>query len=330
LGSNLGKKADRKFNPVLTHLFLGNCRWAILLYFYQKTDLQKGVWPLLAGLFFSLLWASAATATKVGLQAAQPFVICVVRFFLAGILMILISHVLLRQRLPGGREWRAIALYGLLSNSVYLGLYVLAMRQVSAGLGSLSVAMNPLLINLLTAIILRQRLSVTTILCLLICMAGVVLAAWPLLRNSSATPAGLLILLVSMIAYSVGVFYFSRVQWNELPLLAINGWQVLLGGVFLSPLAAAVYRPELNHWGLRSLGPICWLAVPVSIGAVQLWLYLLKRDAARSSFWLFLTPVFGFIISNIFTGEPITAYTVAGMVLVIGGIYWQNRQKAAA
>jgi drug/metabolite transporter (DMT)-like permease len=161
-------------------------------------------------------------------------------------------------------------------------------------------------------------------------MAGVVLAAWPLLRNSSATPAGLLILLVSMIAYSVGVFYFSRVQWNELPLLAINGWQVLLGGVFLSPLAAAVYRPELNHWGLRSLGPICWLAVPVSIGAVQLWLYLLKRDAARSSFWLFLTPVFGFIISNIFTGEPITAYTVAGMVLVIGGIYWQNRQKAAA
>ncbi|HXB10019.1 MAG TPA: DMT family transporter [Puia sp.] len=290
--------------------------------------MQKGVWPLVAGLFFSLFWASASTATKIGLQVTQPFTICVVRFFLAGILMILISHLLLRQRLPKGREWGAIALYGLLSNSLYLGLYVLAMRQVSAGLGSLAVATNPLFINLLTAIFLRQRLSATTILCLVICMSGVALAAWPLLQNSTATPAGLLILLASMIVYSVAVFYFSRVKWNGLPLLAINGWQVLLGGVFLLPLAAAVYRPELNNWGGKALGAIAWLAIPVSIGAVQLWLYLLKRDAARSSFWLFLCPVFGFAISNVFTGEPITGYTIVGMALVIGGIYWQNRRKA--
>jgi probable blue pigment (indigoidine) exporter len=292
--------------------------------------LQKGFWPLVAGLFFSLLWSSAATATKIGLQVVQPFTICVVRFFLAGAIMIVLSHLVFRQRLPRGREWRAIALYGVLSNSVYLGLYVLAMRRVSAGLGSLSVAMNPLLINLMTAVLLRRRLSMMTLVCLLICMAGVMLAAWPLLQNSTATPVGLLILLAGMIAYSAGVVYFSRVEWNGLPLLAINGWQVLLGGVFLLPLAAAVYRPELNHWGLKALGAIGWLAIPVSIGAVQLWFYLLKRDVARSSFWLFLTPVFGFIISNIFTGEAITGYTLAGMALVIGGIYWQNRVNGRA
>lgn len=246
---------------------------------------------------------------------------------MAGTIMIGTSHLLLRQRLPRGREWGQIVLYGVLSNSVYLGLYVLAMRQVSAGLGSLSVAINPLIINLLTAIFSRQRLTVRTLLCLVICMAGVVLAAWPLLQNSTATPEGLLILLTGMIAYSVGVIYFSRVEWSELPLLAINGWQVLMGGVFLLPMAAAMYHPALNHWGVTALGAISWLAIPVSIGAVQLWLYLLKRDAARSSFWLFLTPVFGFAISNVFTGEPITGYTLAGMALVIGGIYWQNRRS---
>jgi len=278
-------------------------------------------------LLFSLLWSSAATATKVGLQFVQPFTICVVRFFIAGIVMIVISHAVLRQRLPRGREWGHIAVYGLLSNSVYLGLYVFAMRQVSAGLGSLAVATNPLFINLLTAIFLRQRLSATTIFCLVLCMAGVTLAAWPLFRNSSATPVGLLILLSGMIAYSVSVYYFSRIRWNGLPLLAINGWQVLFGGVFLLPLAAAVYQPVLNGWNMKALGAIVWLAIPVSIGAVQLWLYLLKQDAARSSFWLFLCPVFGFAISNIFTGEPITAYTIVGMGLVIVGIYWQNARK---
>jgi probable blue pigment (indigoidine) exporter len=290
-------------------------------------EMRKGAWPIIAGLLFSVLWASAATATKIGLRAAQPFTICVVRFFLAGGLMLLLGHGVLRKRLPKGREWKQIAIYGLLANSIYLGLYVFAMRQVSAGLGALAIATNPLFINLLAVIFLRQRLLLSTVACLLLCMGGVVVAAWPLFGNSTATPMGLLMLLTSMIIYSISVFYFSRVEWNGLSLLVINGWQVLLGGVFLLPLAAVVYQPALNVWNAESIGAILWLAVPVSICAVQLWLYLLKRDATRSSFWLFLCPVFGFALSNLFTHEAITWFTIVGMALVIGGIYWEQKSR---
>ena len=90
---------------------------------------------------------------------------------------------------------------------------------------------------------------------------------------------------------------------------------------------AFVYQPGLNVWNVKGFGAIIWLAIPVSIVAVQLWLYLLHEDAEGSSFWLFLCPVFGFILSNIFTHEPLTFYTLAGMLLVIGGIYWQQRAK---
>ena len=282
---------------------------------------------LAVGLLFSILWSSASTATKIGLQVLQPFTICVVRFFLAGVVMIITSHLVLRQRMPKGREWGQIALYGLLSNTIYLGLYVIAMRQVSAGLGSLAVATSPVFIKLISAIFLRERLRPVTIFCLVLCMTGVVLAAWPLLRNSSATPAGLLLLLVSMVAYSLSVLYFSRTSWNGLTRLTINGWQVLLGGVFLLPVMLRVYEPALNTWNIKGFGAIFWLAIPVSIAAVQLWLYLLHADAQRSSFWLFLCPVFGFILSNIFTHEPLTLFTLGGMLLVIGGIYWQQVKK---
>lgn len=238
--------------------------------------------------------------------------------------MLAISHGLLRHRLPKGREWRQLAIYGLLTNSIYLGLFVLAMQQVSPGLGTLAVATNPVFVNMLAALFLRQPLKLPTVFSLFLCTGGVLLAAWPLLKNSSATPAGLLILLGGMLAYSVGIVYFSRVQWDQLPLLTINGWQVLMGGVFLLPVAALAYRPGVNLWNLTSVGSILWLAIPVSIGAVQLWLYLLKDNAARASFWLFLCPVFGFMIANVFTHEPITAFTLGGMALVIGGIYLQN------
>lgn len=277
------------------------------------------------GLVFSILWASASTATKIGLTAAQPFIICVIRFFFAGLCMILVSHLLLRHRLPKGKEWRQLAIYGLLVNSIYLGLYVLAMQQISPGLGTLAVATSPVFVNVIAALVpgsngVRQRLKPITLLSLLVCTGGVLLAAWPLLQNSTATPAGLLTLLTGMLAYSIGILYFSRTSWNQLPLLTINGWQTLMGGLSLLPLALFYYSPSHNRWNMASLGSIGWLAVMVSIIAVQLWLLLLKKNAAKASFWLFLCPVFGFIIANILTHEAITAYTIAGMVLVITGL----------
>ncbi|MBN9384552.1 MAG: DMT family transporter [Chitinophagaceae bacterium] len=282
---------------------------------------MKKVWLFLAGLVFAVLWSSASTATKLGLVAVQPLVICITRFFLAGVLMVVIAHLVLRSRLPQGKEWGQLAIYGFLNISLYLGLYVLAMQHVSPGLGSLAVATNPVFINLISALFFRQPLKGYVVLSLLLCSAGVVLAAWPLLQNSSATPGGLLILLVSMLAYSAGVLYFSRRSWNNLSIMSINGWQTLLGGIFLLPFAAVTYRAGQNVWDWRTIGAVLWLAIPVSIVAVQLWLYLLKDNAARASFWLFLCPVSGFLIANAVMKEPISVYTIAGMALVIGGLY---------
>ncbi|MDO6430719.1 DMT family transporter [Flavitalea sp. BT771] len=283
--------------------------------------MRKRILLFFTGLVFAILWSSASTATKLGLQAAQPLVICVTRFFLAGVLMLVIAHLVLRSRLPVGREWGQLAVYGLLNISLYLGLYVVAMQHVSPGLGSLAIATNPVFINLISALFFRQRLRIYTLLSLLLCSAGVVLAAWPLLQNSAATPGGLLLLLVSMLAYSAGVLYFSRVPWNGLSILAINGWQTLIGGAFLLPFAAFAYDASRNSWDWHTIGAVLWLAIPVSIFAVQLWLYLLRDNAARASFWLFLCPVSGFLIANVVMKEPIGVYTISGMVLVIGGLY---------
>ncbi|MHA4806558.1 DMT family transporter [Flavitalea flava] len=288
--------------------------------------MKKNILLFLAGILFSVLWASASTATKLGLRAAQPFVICIARFFLAGSIMLIITHGLLRNRMPAGKEWGQLAVYGLLNISLYLGLYVIAMQHVSPGLGSLAVATNPVFINLIASLLFGLPLRKSTLISLLLCSTGVVLAAWPLLRNSSATPAGLLILLVSMLAYSGGVLYFSKRAWNDLPMLTINGWQTMLGGIFLLPFAFVFYDPSANNWNHEFLGSVLWLAIPVSIFAVQLWLYLLKDDATKASFWLFLCPVFGFLIANLIVHEPVGLFTVAGMALVIGGLFLIQRK----
>ena len=276
---------------------------------------------------FAILWASAATATKYGLQTAQPLVIAQVRFAIAGLLMIFISHGILKKRLPNTKEWSQIAIYGLLNITIYLGCYVVAMQNVSAGVGALSIASNPVMISFLSVIFLKQKLQYNVLIALILGTAGVVYASWPLLHNMSVTPGGLLLLMFSMLSYSVGQIYFSSKNWSGLTILTINGWQTMLGGIFLLPFTIFTYKVDDNNYNFTFWFSILWLAIPVSIFAVQLWLWLLQKNTVRAGLWLFLCPVFGFAIAAIMLDEPISSYTVIGVILVLIGLYLAKKNK---
>jgi probable blue pigment (indigoidine) exporter len=231
-----------------------------------------------------------------------------------------IAHVLQKQRLPAGKEWKQIAIYGLLNITIYLGCYVIAMQTVTAGIGALATATNPVFISFLSVFFLKKKLSLPVIISIIICTAGVVCAAWPLFEGAEVTTKGLMILLFSMLSYSVAAIYFSSRQWSGLSLFTINGWQTLLGGLFLSPFALFFYKGDANHFDKTFWYAVGWLAIPVSIFAVQLWLWLLQTNAVRAGLWLFLCPLFGFVFAAWWMKDTISVYTIAGVLLVIGGL----------
>ena len=282
---------------------------------------------IVAGVLFALLWSSASTATKLGLADAQPLVIAEIRFMIAGTLMLLFSHVIKRQKLPTGKQWKYLLIYGLLNVTIYLGCYVVAMQQVTAGVGALAVATNPMFISFLSVFFLKKKLSAAIIVAIILGTIGVVIASLPLLKNESITAAGLLLLLFSMISYSAGAIYFSAIKWNTLDLVTINGWQTFLGGVLLIPFTLFTYDNNQNHFTGMFWASVTWLAVPVSIFAVQLWLWLLKENTVKAGLWLFLCPVFGFAIAAWLTHDVISGYTIVGVILVLAGLFISQRIK---
>jgi probable blue pigment (indigoidine) exporter len=275
---------------------------------------------VLGGTLFAVLWASASTATKIGLTVVQPLVLAEVRFAVASFIMLFIAHIILGQRLPTKSEWKQLVVYGLLNISIYLGLYVVAMKDITAGIGALGVGTNPVFISFLGIFFLKKKLHYTIIFSLIVCTLGVVCASWPLLGNATVNIKGLIILLVSMLSYSIGALYFSSKQWNGLSLLTINGWQTIIGGLLLLPFTIFFYKSQANQFNNRFWLSVTWLAIPVSIVAVQLWLWLLQLNAIRAGLWLFLCPLFGFIIAAMILQDSINAYTIVGILLVIAGL----------
>jgi len=130
---------------------------------------------------------------------------------------------------------------------------------------------------------------------LALCIAGVGLAALPLLKNSYATAGGVLLMTASMLAYSLGTIYFTKKKWGNLHILTINGWQTILGGILLLPLLLLTYKHQQNSFDINFWGATFWLAGPVSIGAVLCCLQLLKINASSASYWLFFARYLGFV-----------------------------------
>ena len=281
---------------------------------------------ILFGLLFAALWASASVATKFGVQSAHPLILANIRFLIAGSGMLLFAYKLQRvsNAWPTRTEWVRLTIFSLLNTTIYLGAFVLAIKQVSAGIGSLSTATNPLFITLLSALWLRRKPDWNEIGGLLLGLIGVGVATYPLLQNSYATVEGLLILLVGMISVSAATVYYARFEWR-LPNLVINGWQVFLGGLQLIPFTLLFADFSSSHYDTRFWASVLWLILPVSVAALQLWFYLVRQDPIRASLWLFLCPIFGFAYSYLLMDEPITLYTLAGTALVIVGL-WLGRK----
>jgi probable blue pigment (indigoidine) exporter len=287
--------------------------------------INAGFQFILLGIVFAIFWSSASVAAKIGVQTMEPLVLFQFRFFLAGILLLIYHAVFEKWKWPNRQEIIALSVFGFLNVTLYLTLFVLAINEVAAGIGSLSVSIGPVLMAIIGGLILGKKIEHRQIFGLFFGFGGVFIAVWPLLQNSFATFRGLTYLFLGMLSYSLAAVYFAEKKWN-LSRYAINGWQVLFGGIFMLPLTLYL-KKEPILFSTENLLSILWLTVPVSLLAVNIWLKLIKIDAIKAAFFLFLCPIFGFIFSSFILDEPFTWHTMMGLLLVLIGLYLGQERK---
>jgi probable blue pigment (indigoidine) exporter len=273
---------------------------------------------IIAGLVFALFWASASVAAKTGLKSADPLTLLVIRFLLAGLLMLLYSVVVKKERLPRQAEWKQLTIFGSLNTAVYLGCFFIASQTVSAGLATLFVSVNPLLIAFISAAYLKRTPSRNEIIGFSICFIGLALASWPHLQDAEASLFGIVILSLGMLVYSFGTVYFKK-QNMQLSTLSVNAWQVLIGGLILIPFSF-LFNTRPIAFNQDFYLSLFWLTIVVSIFTMLLWLYLLKKDTVKASRWLYLSPIFGYLLSYFILDEPLTVFAGFGTLLVIAGL----------
>lgn len=282
-------------------------------------------------LLYILLWSSAFIATKVGVTNSPPLTLLATRFLCAAALLAALARARGLRAPQGRRAWGWLALFGLLNCALYLGLGYESLRQLSAGMGAILAATNPLLLALVAPRLLGERLTPARLVGLVLGFGGVLFVMGARLGAGGTrdTAAGMALQLAGVLFLIAATVVYKRRPPTEHPLV-VNAVQLGAAGLALVPLALLAEDPL--H--ARVNGPLVWsflyLVFVISIGASLLWFWLLARgEASVASAYYFLTPIFGLGLAALLLGEPVGPRDLLGLAAIAVGIALIGRPVAS-
>ncbi len=274
---------------------------------------------------FVALWSTGFIGAKYALPDAPPFTLLLLRCVLAALLLTGVG-LLRRSAWPRGpRGWLHAAVAGLLIHAGYLsGVFLAIHYQLPAGVTSLVVGLQPPLTALLAAPLLGERLTARQWLGLALGFAGVVLVVgW---RGGSFGVPALLAVLFALACTTLGGLYQRRFG-GDMPLITGTAVQYAASAVALLPLALG--ESGGVHWSLQFVLALTWLVLGLSVGAVLILLWLLRRaPASQVTSLMYLVPPLTALEAYALFGERLGWAGVLGMVLAVVGVSFSARGLA--
>jgi drug/metabolite transporter (DMT)-like permease len=278
---------------------------------------------VLIWLLLCLIWGTTWIFIKIGLDDLPPLTFAAARFLLAVAILFVVIRV---QKIPlpkTAKEWRLIALTGVLQFSINYSMVFWSEQYITSGLAAVLQAM--------------------------ITVFGLILA-WIFLPNERITR--LKVFAVAMGIVGVGVIFYDQ--------LSVQSFMAFLGclGVVIGSYAAAqasilvkakggaihpaalvfcqmvcglpaiiVYslvaegNPLTFHWTWKAVGCVLYLTIAGTIAAFWLYYWLLgKIESTKAMMISLVTPLLAVVIGAITIGETLPPQTGLGGLLIIGSI----------
>jgi drug/metabolite transporter (DMT)-like permease len=287
---------------------------------------RSSIWRGFIPALFVLLWATGFFIGKLGLPYAPPFTILLLRFVAASVMMIGASLVLRAPWPRNPRQAAHVAVVGVLLQTVYLGgCYAAMAAGLPAGVTALVVGLQPLLTATIVGPWLGEHVSPRQWLGLALGFAGVALVLWNKLDFAGLELRGLFFALAGLVGITGATLYQKRFC-GAVDLTAGAAIQYTAAALVTLPIAASLgYGPV--HWTATFIFSILWLTLALSIGAITLLLWLIRRGAAAKVASLFyLTPPAVALGSYFLFRETLPAPALFGMGMTAVGVALVNRR----
>ncbi len=284
----------------------------------MSSNRSRERWLLPLGLFIlSVTWGYTWVLAKQGLDYAPPFAFAAERC-VGGALALFVALKLMGRPLkliaPG--DTLAIGLFQITS---FMALSTWALVEGGPGKTAVLIFTMPIWTLLLAWPILGERIRGTQWLAAACTLIGLLLIIEPWNMHTSLFSKFLGV--TAALCWAIGTVLIKRLRAKQqVDLLSLTTWQMLLGAVPLVLLAAVV--PEHpTDWSATYIGILAFMSVISTAFCWWLWITLLDRVPAwEASLSVLGTPVVAIVSARLTLGEDFRLSEVTGILLIGAGL----------
>ncbi|MDA3879550.1 MAG: DMT family transporter [Prolixibacteraceae bacterium] len=279
------------------------------------------------------LWSTAFAGVKIGLNYMTPLQFAGIRFFLAGLLIMLFFGKYRLYFRTIRKHFPYILGIGLLQTTFMYSLFYTGLNMVPGAVGAMVIGSGPLFAAIVAHFAMNNdKMNIRTSSGILMGLIGIMIIN--LGRQATGIGdtleiVGVLLLISNNIIGGIASVIVVKNK-RPIPMLVLSSAQLALGGFLLFLISIPVEGFQLTQvfpaefW--LSLG---WLSF-LSAAAFALWFTLLKRPGTKISYlnsWKFIIPVLGAALSWIMLpSESPDTYAIVGMVFVAGAMLVMNHE----
>jgi drug/metabolite transporter (DMT)-like permease len=276
-------------------------------------------WRALAlGLAFATIWSSAFTSSRIVVEYWPPFLVLTLRFLMSGLVALGIGFALGQRIRLTRAEWRAVVVFGICQNALYLGLFHYAMQTVEAGLAAIIASAMPLCVAALGRVFLGQRLAPVAVAGLAAGFAGVLIIMTGRLGHGLDW-GGVVACVTGVLALAVATLILRNAAAGG-SLWIVVGLQMLVGAAALFPASVALETWEVG-FSTEFVVAFLYSMLVSGVVATMIWFVLVRRiGATRAATFHFLNPFLGVAIAAAVLGERVTARDLVGVAIIMAGI----------
>lgn len=273
---------------------------------------------LLLGIVFAAMWSSAFATARVIVAHAPPLASLSLRFLISGLIAVVVARALGQSWRLAPSQARAVILFGLCQNALYLGLNFIVMQWVEASLAAIIAASMPLIAALPAWAVFREKVAALGILGFGMGFAGVGLIMGTRL-SGGADPLGVGLCLIGAVALAVATLTVRGASSGG-NLLMVVGLQMLVGSLTLGVFSAMFETFSVNVTP-GFLAAFAYQILVPGLAATLIWFALVGRiGSTRAATFHFLNPFFGVAIAAALLGESVRLLDILGVFIAMAGI----------
>jgi drug/metabolite transporter (DMT)-like permease len=272
-----------------------------------------------------LFWGCSFAAMRVAVNDISPLSVMWCRMIVALALLLPFYRRLVPKTYRTG-DWKLLVPMVFCQPCLYFLLESYALQLTTSSQAGVIAASVPLIVGLGAWLFLSETLSRSTIVGLMLSVAGVVCltlmqgqkgsAQNPLLGNSMEV--------LAMACAAANMLMVKKLSDRYNP-WTLTGMQVAAGCVFFIPGLPLLFKTPPGTWRPDLIGALVFLGAFVTLGAFGLYNWGMSRiPASRASIFINLVPVVAVFSGWVLLGEGLTGPQLVAASGVIAGVTWSQ------